>query len=534
MKIERISGRGVVGWKDVDLELPGSGVVLVTGANGAGKSTLIEAVAAACWGKTVRGTPPWQDGAGEVVLRANGIEVARTRKGGRSALTFDGGGADVYDTATKAQEGLDAIVGSFDVWRRTAVFSGADAAHFTLATDGERKRLLEALLRLERFDPALEACRKDLTAARKVLVAAERDAAVAEATVSTHRSALDAMKLAGGEGGEDPAVLEAKARHLGKLAGEAEVALAEAQERFSRAQREAGAGDAEANAAAHAASKLKEGPCHVCGQAITAEMRRAALTRADDAARRAKAGKERAAGALEELRQEVAELRSEHASVDRAAREAEQRWRLAVQAARRAQEAEAAQARALENLARAEEALAEARQRAQEAARDEGELEAVEAALGLRGVRAAVLGRTLAGIEAVANAWLGRIAGDGLRLRLAETGDRRDAISLEVEGAGGGHGYRAASAGERRRIDVSLLLALAEVSAGAAGREPGTVFFDEVFDHLDEDGVERVAAALEELARDRCAVVITHSREVASRLKPALRLRAEAGEVHAA
>jgi hypothetical protein len=39
--------------------------------------------------------------------------------------------------------------------------------------------------------------------------------------------------------------------------------------------------------------------------------------------------------------------------------------------------------------------------------------------------------------------------------------------------------------GQRRRIDVALLLALAEVSQAASGGEQGTIFADEVLDSLD-------------------------------------------------
>src|SRR5262249_8944808 len=66
-------------------------------------------------------------------------------------------------------------------------------------------------------------------------------------------------------------------------------------------------------------------------------------------------------------------------------------------------------------------------------------LGAVEQVLGLRGVRAHVLGRALTGIEAVGNAWLAKIAGTGLQLTLKpysekKTGGVTDAISLEIDG----------------------------------------------------------------------------------------------------
>ena len=163
-------------------------------------------------------------------------------------------------------------------------------------------------------------------------------------------------------------------------------------------------------------------------------------------------------------------------------------------------------------------------------------LKAVEQVLGLRGVRAHVLGRALTGVAHMANVWLGRIAGEGLTLRLTpcvekKGGGTTDAIGLEVDGAGGGYGYRAASGGERRRIDVALLLALSEVAAAAHGREPGLLVFDEVFDALDDDGVHAVAEVLGELAQERQVLVITHSKTLAEQVPATMRLRVAHGVV---
>jgi len=108
-----------------------------------------------------------------------------------------------------------------------------------------------------------------------------------------------------------------------------------------------------------------------------------------------------------------------------------------------------------------------------------------------------------------------------------------DSISIKVSGVGGGRGYKAASGGERRRIDAALLLALAEVSSAAAGQAPGTLWMDEVFDALDEEGVDAVSDVLAELAEERAVVLITHSSVLASRVPAALRLRAQDGRLTA-
>jgi DNA repair exonuclease SbcCD ATPase subunit len=88
-------------------------------------------------------------------------------------------------------------------------------------------------------------------------------------------------------------------------------------------------------------------------------------------------------------------------------------------------------------------------------------------------------------------------------------------MTLGVEGAGGGNGYKGSSGGERRRIDVALLLALADVAAGASSENPGTLFLDEVLDAIDEEGVGLLASALQEVATRRPIILITHSETLA-------------------
>jgi len=112
-----------------------------------------------------------------------------------------------------------------------------------------------------------------------------------------------------------------------------------------------------------------------------------------------------------------------------------------------------------------------------------------------------------------------------------KSGGVTDSISLEIEGAGGGYGYKAASAGERRRIDVALLFALSEISSAAHGTMAGTLFVDECFDGLDSVGVPRVVEAVRELANRRAVVVISHDEDLKDLLDPALHLKIEDGKL---
>jgi DNA repair exonuclease SbcCD ATPase subunit len=699
MRVNKLVLRRFMTHEKTDLNLPPAGLVAVTGDNGSGKSSIVEAIAWGLFGETLRGTDPFDDKGGSVELMTDDLTVNRQAGKKKKGLTFDvGNGLQEYATYTKAQEALSALVGDFDLWRRTSVFSSQDAAHFTMATDGERKRLLEAILGLDRFDVALERCRVDrkqveLEQARALATVDQLKARLVaeEQHVSQRQDELAALPVA-----EDPVELQGQRDRLDKqLAGvtvdhkamvaelrDTEAALAgkrtginswgrakapmEAEQADKRRRLAGSAGlrqqveglagtrqelaDAEARLAglmtaktkhttessswmlgrnrardavvnAERALKAAEGqaralvgiPCEGAGKYSACRLIAGAVTARDDLAR-LQDDLEVAKGVLSQVGEEpqapftpdaiertegerirlvevvkvgqraevaLAAMAEVQARVDAIARDLEEGEQVAImltteerelsgrvgvlsgqveelidelaaltkrqndvgarlrsveQAAKQRETAKTALERATIDKGAVEGQLAQEDDKAARLASGLAVLSTTEQVLGLKGVRAHVLGRALGGIEQVANGWLARIAGPGMRLHLSaytekKTGGTSDAISLEVEGAGGGHGYRGASGGERRRCDIALLFALAEVAGAAHGLKPGLLLLDEVFDALDDDGVEAVCQVLGDLGETRQVVVISHNDRLVDRLPKRLHLRVEAGVV---
>lgn len=694
MNVREILMRGFMLHVETSLKLPEHGLVVVTGPNGAGKSSIIEGVAYGGWGESLRGTPPWSAAPGELVVVSDRVRIERGCKDGKKRMSWCHVGEKPvkYENATKAEEALEAVIGPFDVWRRTHVFSSHDAAHFTMASDGERKRLLECVLGLHRFDAALDLCRDD-----------RHEAELSRASIATRVQQLQARRTAACERLTDAvkiwtaapaevdeaalmkrmADLEEKvkqaledhrvmASHVRSLECRLAACASQAQEcerrrvsleaekqslvgRLDNHDRlEACAKDLEAltamlgaldtkiaglrqkrdvkNAAlmkwharatavklAHerarldletaekAVAGLSAVPCGGEGKfvncclltgAIYAKFKLADLKKilADAEAAMAALGETPEASGFDEtgmLRQrhdlaekvsaassalvdlwalrEVAarvkvidgelaliaqsaeekdvaelkeqlglqkamleELQEECDTLRQRKAEVEATLRMAEQAARQRQVAREGMERAEAALADVENSLAKDENAAREVMRRLQVLTAVEQVLGLKGVRAHVLGRALSGIEQAANSWLLRFGLD-MSLELKpytekKTGGVSDAISLMINGAGGGYGYKGASGGQRRRIDVALLLALADVASAAQGRAPGTLFLDEVFDALDQAGVDAVCGVLEELARERAVVVITHSFALIARLRANIRVEVDNGK----
>lgn len=602
------------------LDVPEHGLFVITGENGSGKSSLIESVSHALWGKSLRGKVGWRNmkaGSRAGVVLADGTKITRKRENNRSHVEIvrkgPGDDGDVYDTATKAQAAIDQEWGTFDVWRRSCVFSSSDSSHFSEATDAERKRLLEVVLGLERFDPALAQCREELKGTRGKVETCEREATAAERMIEQVQARLDEAKrdrdaLVEPTPTEHPAEPEkietsvevppgpdldaAKLRFdelklVDERLEEIDEEITELRETVNAAARESAANDARVEQARENLGKLGDAAkCPTCRQDVTAKHRgrldhglnafadsiasdnakladkqaaaRAEIadlkTEADDLstkrdrlnrdiaigrseARAHEAAKQRAATAAAEddkrHKQRLATWRAECKRVDERNAAATEHYNTqSVMLRSRVREAG-------ERLLDLEDSIDEAQGNLEDTRVEVAELEACEVALGLKGIRSQVLGRALDGIQAVSNLWLERICGEGLALTLKPYAEKKsgkgvtDSISLVIDGAGAGE-YLGASSGERRRLDVALLLALAEVARAAAGNEPGTCFFDEVFDALDDDGQAAVADALRELAKDRAVFVITHRHDLARSLRPDVHYTAAGGKLSAA
>lgn len=139
-----------------------------------------------------------------------------------------------------------------------------------------------------------------------------------------------------------------------------------------------------------------------------------------------------------------------------------------------------------------------------------------ERVLGPSGPRSTLLNDAMKSIEAHANDVLMKV-GSHIRVQLyAEDKD----VGLRVTGECATE-YVDLSNGERRRVDLAVLLALGEVASSTRGQnEAGTLFLDEFLDAVDHEGLQEVCDYVMWLSTKRCVVVVTHREEVASRLRP--------------
>lgn len=541
MLVRKISGRKFAKWNAVDIELPATGLVLVTGDNGHGKSTIVEAVAQCVWGQSIRGQPGWRQGekSGVAITLEDGEVTRSASDKGTQKLHWRVGedGAGGYPTRTKSQEALDSCVGSFNVWRHACTFHTRDAARFTGATDAERKRLLEEVLELDRVEAGYRRARQELADAKSTAMHAEHEAAMKSAMLDNVTQTIET--LAGELEPEtvDLDALRQEARDLqaaGVLASsdtaQAEAALQAHDQRITEVTTLRRQAERKVVQFTNLGAR-----CNACDQDVPHEHR-------DAHVQAAQADADAHVATLAILQSEwvalafaVQEAKAAEAKLRDAYADNVTRGREAV-AARKRNEARQAKLEAVGvQLDEAEQALADAREKQDAARLLVAELTAAAEVLSYQGVRAALLDAAVSSLQDMANAWLQRLGLSSLRVTLSsqsetKAGKVNDKISFDVHGAGGGLGYLAASTGEQRRIDIAMLLAVGELAAHARGlSSASTMFADELFDGLDLDGQEAVVELLTELATTRCVVVISHNPELVSRLNPALHLVAKSG-----
>lgn len=522
---------------DVQVTLPASGVVLITGDNGHGKSSLLESVPAGLYNKTLRGSPWWRAGEKSIVELgiADSISLMRTRKGERSKLALSGFVSDEeHDTATKAQVLLDRIIPPYSVWKKTSVFSAAalEGDHFTSGGDGERKRLLEAVLAIDKFDVALKRCREDIRERLASSTEAEHKYALATAKMEAEdrRRSEAAGRAHEIKLGDKPAVAQIK--ELGKQLSPLRDRLEELRKLERKLGHASGSHEGDLRGAKVRYDLLRAGKCPTCEQAIAVERIEELQLRVEQLTKKINKERKKTASELAEAQLELEELQENVNELDARKR--------AIQKHAEAHDALIAEKANLERVLR--EATFASTQHLliktssavemRKMKKEHALLKHVENVLSLSGVRAHVLAHTLVGLSQVTNKWLDRMEA-GISIKLSPYSDTgaTESISIAIEGAGAGHGYAACSSGQRRRIDVALLLGLAALAQAAHGVTGSTLWFDEVFDVLDVQGMSGVAAALEDLSSDRCVVVVSHSKKLRKILDAGMHLHVEDGKV---
>ncbi len=545
MLIEAIEAENFMGFKaPVALTLPRVGITLISGENGGGKTSILEAVAFALWGVTLRGTSPHlanKAGFAKATLDstiASYFPVTRSNDAaGKRSLVYPGGQAAL--TTTKAQELLEVKIGTFDMWRRTCVFSSDDVDRFANATDVDRKRYLEQVTDPEgKLDAASAQCRTDLRDEERKRDRAANDLALLEERMVGAKKRLQDAKDATTKG--KPAVnvtsfdaAITKATEEIKLC---EKVLAHVEDVMNEQRNKRNKLASNVEYASDRAEALSKKLCGECGQKIGAKLAAAAKAKVEEA--------------IEEQTYAVIEIEKELATCEQARKKARSEIdrlqqeravaRVKREAAVRAQQAyDDTTAKMRAQMSEVEDVADEIDTINSNKKLHEKEiaiLKMLDTVLGPRGVRSYFLEHVLMVVEDDANDWLLRLCGEHKPMSIelkpyAEkaAGGISDKISLKVDWGGGT--YESASRGEKRRIDVAMMLGLSGLRTSSESPKKPTLWFDETMDALDEAAVDAACKVLLDISKRQSVVVITHNERIVRQLRGCDHYQVEDGKI---
>lgn len=91
-----------------------------------------------------------------------------------------------------------------------------------------------------------------------------------------------------------------------------------------------------------------------------------------------------------------------------------------------------------------------------------------------------------------------------------------DELVEEIEVGGEKRHYISLSGGEKRKVNLAVMLALQSILSVSNGTESNVLFFDEVAENLDEHGIKGLTDLLYELRKEKTVFVITHNPHLAS------------------
>ena len=138
-----------------------------------------------------------------------------------------------------------------------------------------------------------------------------------------------------------------------------------------------------------------------------------------------------------------------------------------------------------------------------------------------QGVISNVLDFVMPFLNTQANKYLSILSGNTISVNIStqtktKGGSYSDKLSISVDNTIGGEDYQLNSKGEKKRIDLSIALALQDyVMSTGASMGTNFVAYDEVFDGLDSVGIQQVMSLLSGRVKDISSIfVISHDNQL--------------------
>lgn len=516
--------------EDTYISFMPSGVHVFLGPNGAGKSLIAESVWWAVYGRGFRAAQgkwsPDRDSS-KVVVEWRDPSLCLTRERSRSVTSL------VLDppVSTHVRRTVDALTAMFGTWRAStacSVFHTVLLSRFALATETERKALMEELLDLRAFDVPYSKASEELLECRARIDLLEREKHAKDVELASLKGKLSEVSSSTrGIAWAESAVKAAEIR-LEKLAV-VDVPLCNDTPLYEAYKASMGAWQECRSKVISLSDTLNRerglcvgGSCPMCGQSVVGvfDSHIDALQKELDAL---SDEEEALHGVAERCQQELSDFRA-FSEKRRAAYASYVENRSSFEALLELRRSELFHA--LNVSARIDSLSLRCREiefsikgilRDLETEQQHiRRLEDLKKILGPRGARVVALRKSFEAIGAVGSSILGEIYDDhpGHEKPLLDVEVSDDLRSVGVFASFGGKRrvYASLSSGERAIVDLSLLKALGEVQSGR--KLPLPLVYDDVLGPLDTATRERVASFIAREGETRQVLVMDHDPRV--------------------
>lgn len=544
------------------LRLDQSGTALVEGKNGSGKSTFIELVLWTLYNFTLRGYK-----AGQVVNRetkrdcwgqlrfvtdqGQQVKVQRTRKSVKSStkLRFWINGVEATPKdPTARQRKLEQLAGlSLQAFLSACVFRSGERWSFTSLTPAKQAEVMDELLGLQPYRKAEELASKRARESKQAaedcavklgeldneVIELEKELrSVKKKARQFEREKRDQIQALRGDIHsfkpvlQDQHKLEARLKRLTVSEEELDADRIDASEQWEKQDRRL----APLRLKLQQAQKLSSGKCPTCGHVSSRNVKKK-ISKLLEEIRHQETVTHRANRELEDItnawrvverecrqvQQQLSNERHERAGAQQA-REALQRQ---LKIAKRSKSPYTQTCKRLRtNLLKVRETR-RAVLRMMEGDEKRWQLSKFWSE-GFRAIRIAIVEDARPFLNEAASKAAAELTNGQVRVEfetrsLLKTGEERESLNVRVENADGASDYQGCSDGERGRVDLCVGLALSAYAVRSS--RVNVAFFDEPFDHLDEDGIQRVSTTLNQVMqseneRGKSIFVISHSGEV--------------------
>ena len=133
-----------------------------------------------------------------------------------------------------------------------------------------------------------------------------------------------------------------------------------------------------------------------------------------------------------------------------------------------------------------------------------------------QGIKSLILEDIVPFLNKRANSYLCKLS-EGIEVNFTtqtklKSGEVKDKFNIEIKNKYGGTDYASNSSGEKKRVDIAINLALQDLIASRSINKINISFYDEVFDGLDEVGINAILDLLQEVSKEKDSIfVISHN-----------------------